>query len=160
MDNNVHFCEHVYVSKVVQWIAEKNFLQKTLVFSLLNRKNCKCCLFFDEARNQASLVPQLQQGVGQDWLFSSEVTVIITAKLCSRTQWGPPVFFYRNWGGNADKILRQNFKIKIEILKWYFAWGLSQVNVPACTSPSPASHFSGWLQSWQTNKRPQVCTWC
>lgn len=33
------------------------------------------------------------------------------------------------------------------------------MNVPACTSPHPASHYSSWLQSWQTNKRPQVFTW-
>lgn len=61
-----HFCEHIYVSKGVQWIAEKNFSQKSkkLVFSPLNRENCKCFLFFHEARSQSSLVPQLQQGSG------------------------------------------------------------------------------------------------
>lgn len=104
--------------------------------------------------------PESKQGLahgpsawdGQDWLFPAgghswaHSQTPGVEDMCR-----VPIVSSRNRAGNVDLLRVHSNKANfltfrlLKILKQYFVLGLSEVNVPAWTSPHPASHFSGWL---------------
>ena len=133
--------------------GENNLLEKPKKFAIspLGRKNWNSTLFVDETRRPMGLVPLPQRGIGSGpappgWRSQLAPQPSHMSRRCA---WGPDSLLQKlSWECRQNFVLiqpRQNFLTfcVLKILKQYLVWGLSQVNVAACTSPHPASHFPG-----------------
>lgn len=98
-------------------------------------------------------------GARQEWLFPTEGHSQPHSQTpgTGRCMWGDSLLQKLNRECRKNSVFiqtRQKFSAfsLVKILKQYFVWALSQVNVPACTSSHPASHFF-WLTTKLTNQQ-------
>lgn len=98
------------------------------------------------------------EGEGQEWLFPTEGHSWPHSQTpgTGRCMWGTNSLLQKlNRECRKNSVFfqtRQKFSTfsLLKILKQYFVWALSQVNVPTCTSSHPASHI--FLADYKADK--------